>query len=188
MRIKGGLLNQLASLRKSGDLTGLKKAEVEVRSALSRELIATVSDSIQGWTCPHVEKPAWNYQVRKQAEHFRPRAQAQLRHNIAAVANLLVNPQIAAAILLGVESRLDPQAPTNPLDLSDHEFRRFYRDLKNVATRVSFYTYPGALVTVGWGSGDLAKASSRALPSEPERVVKSMAAAVAQELCDHKKP
>src|SRR5262249_52993430 len=146
-----GLLSRLAQLRKSGDATALKQTQQQLQEALTAEIKDMVGASIQGWSTPHAEKAAFPFQVDKQARKWSPVAQAQLSSNLAAASGILVNPQIDSALLMSVETRMDPQAKPLPQDLNNPEFQRFYNDVRGAATKSSTYSFEGTLVNVGWG-------------------------------------
>lgn len=176
------LLDRLAQLRKSGNKKELEALQAEMTSALTAELVDAVGLSIQPWDTPHVEKASFPYQVDKQARKFSPIAQAQLVQNIRSVSAILVNPTIAAAILMGVETRLDPTANPLPQDLGNPEFRRFYDGLRNASRQTSHYTYSGTLVSVGWGSGDQVNVRRDTLPAGPRTASGRMASSVTAQM------
>ena len=182
------LLNRIAQLRKAGDIAGLKQAQAQITTALTEEIKDTVGPSIQPWNAPHVEKASFPFQVDKQAGIYGPRARAQLAQNLAAASAILVNPQISTALLLGVETRLNPESNPMPADLNDSEFRRFYNDLRGATTKSSNFAFSGTLVNVGWGAGDHVNVTSSSLPAGPKTVSGRLAAAVAADLCDPTKP
>lgn len=172
------LLNRLAQLRQSGNSEQLKALQTQMTNALAAELVDTVGPSIQAWDTPHVEKAAFPYQVEKQARRYAPIAQAQLQQNLRAVSAVLVNPAIAAVILMGVETRLDHSANPQPQDLGNPEFRRFYDDLRGASPQQSNYLASGTLVSVGWGSGDHVNVHSNQLPAGPRNASGRLARAV----------
>ena len=182
------LLDRLASLRKSGDKKALGKLQADMVSALTAELVDTVGPGIEGWTTPHVEKASFPYQVDRQRAKYAPIARAQLNNNIRASSALLTNPAIAAAVLLGVETRLDAASHPQPQDLSNPEFKRFYDDLRTASRQSGNYAFYGTLVNVGWGSGDHVNVTSDSLPAGPKTTSGRLANAVMSEMVQEKSP
>ena len=156
-------LHKLLTLR---DAAGAQKFQ----QALTEEIKATAGGAVQPWRTPHVEKAAFPFQVDKQARIFSPQAAAQVSQNLASVVGLLANPEVDKALLLGAETRLDPNATPVNHDLADPDFRKFYNAVRTGASDRREYEYSGTLVNVGWGAGDHVNVSSDHLPAGPNTV------------------
>jgi hypothetical protein len=104
------------------------------------------------------------------------------------VLGLLANPQICSAILMGIESRVDPQAVPKVRDLSDKEFKFFYDTMKAYAAWRPIYETSGTLVNVGWGAGDHVNVGSNHLPAGPNHVCQYLSSWVTHNLTEPPKP
>ncbi|MHB2016460.1 MAG: hypothetical protein ACYCW6_05880 [Candidatus Xenobia bacterium] len=175
------LLQRIATLRTQPGPARDSEMQ-QFQDALDAELQKTVGPVIQGWSCPHVEKAAFPFQVNKQASRWSPIARAQLAQNMSAAVGLLANPAVSNALLIGVETRLDPKATPTSHDLADPEFRRFYDAVRNAGSQQGNFTFEGTLVNVGWGSGDHVNVGSDYLPAGPNTTSNSLARSVTQQM------
>ncbi len=161
-------------------LAAFDKKQASWKTALQKALMNTVGGFVIPWTVPHVEKPAFPYQVDRQVRIHQPQADAQTQGNKMRVLTTLSSRETVKMIYVAVQKELTGVEPSFPQD-QDPAFEAFYAALRAAASNTSHYESDGTLVNVGWGSGDHVNAHGDT-PDGPKTVTGNLARAAADAL------
>lgn len=137
----------------------------DFKKALTDELLDIVKGLVTGWETPYVEKPSFNYIVDREANKYSKIASREVQENKLTVLSSVTNTEIAKMALINMQAKLHPDVPPPNYELTNPEFQKFYKALREAASRTYNYETSGRLVTVGWGNGDHVTVTSDHIPA-----------------------